>query len=58
MWMTDTPLKSWIHRDIPVVFCHVEGNETFLPFDTDEGNEQSCSNLQEVDHVVCVFLTL
>jgi hypothetical protein len=57
MWMTDLPLRSWINRDIPVVFCHVEGNETFLPFDTDEGNEQSCSNLQEVEHVVSALLS-
>ncbi|XP_052090430.1 helicase with zinc finger domain 2-like [Mytilus californianus] len=55
MWMTDIPLRSWINKDIPVIFCNVAGKEDYLPFDTDEGNEQSCSNQEEVEHVVKIF---
>ncbi|CAC5384457.1 unnamed protein product [Mytilus coruscus] len=54
-WMTDLPLRSWINKNIPVIFCHVEGKEDYLPFDTEEGNEQSCSNQGEVEHVVKIF---
>jgi hypothetical protein len=54
-WLTDHPLSSWVRPGIPVVFCHVEGTEDYLPFNTDEGNQQSCSNKQEVDQVVGVI---
>ncbi|CAG2233752.1 unnamed protein product [Mytilus edulis] len=54
-WRTDSPLKSWLKQNTPVIFCHVEGTEEYLPFNTEEGNEQSCSNKQEVDQVVKVF---
>ncbi|CAG2250000.1 unnamed protein product [Mytilus edulis] len=55
MWMTESPLKSWVNKNIPVIFCNIEGKEDYLPFDTDEGNEQSCSNQEEVEHVVKIF---
>ncbi|CAC5384462.1 Helicase with zinc finger domain 2 [Mytilus coruscus] len=54
-WRTDSPLKSWLKQNTPVIFCHVEGTEEYLPFNTEEGNEQSCSNKQEVHQVVKVF---
>lgn len=54
--MTNIPLRSWINKNIPVIFCNVAGKEDYLPFDTDEGNEQSCSNQEEVEHVVCQLL--
>ncbi|CAC5384453.1 unnamed protein product [Mytilus coruscus] len=53
LWMTEIPLRSWINKSIPVIFCDVVGKEDYLPFDTEEGNEQSCSNQEEVLHVVC-----
>ena len=39
-------------KKIPIVFCHVEGEEEYLAVSTEEGNEQSCSNKKEVDKVV------
>ncbi|CAG2249998.1 unnamed protein product [Mytilus edulis] len=58
MWRTDSPLKSWIKQNIPVIFCHVEGTEEYLPFNTEEENKQSCANKQEVDQVGCMMHTL
>ncbi|XP_061168179.1 helicase with zinc finger domain 2-like [Saccostrea echinata] len=54
-WKTKTPLNIWIDKEKPIIFCHVEGEEEYLTVSTEEGNEQSCSNKQEVDHVVKVF---
>ncbi|VDI54193.1 Hypothetical predicted protein [Mytilus galloprovincialis] len=55
MWRTNSPLKSWIKQNTPVIFCHVEGTEEYIPFNTEEVYEQSCANKQEVDKVVKVF---
>ncbi|XP_061168139.1 helicase with zinc finger domain 2-like [Saccostrea echinata] len=58
-WDIPNPLKIWVNRDkIPIVFCHIEGEEEFLTVSTEEGNEQSCSNKQEVDQVVKVLTYL
>ncbi|XP_062574963.1 helicase with zinc finger domain 2-like [Saccostrea cucullata] len=55
-WDIPNPLKIWVNRDkIPIVFCHIEGEEEFLTVSTEEGNEQSCSNKQEVDQVVKIL---
>ncbi|XP_052090433.1 helicase with zinc finger domain 2-like [Mytilus californianus] len=54
-WMTDIPLRSWINKSIPVIFCDVMGKEDYLPFDTEEGNEQSCCNQEEIEHAVKIF---
>ena len=52
-WDIKTPLGIWMNRKkIPIVFCHVEGEEEYLAVSTEEGNEQSCSNKQEVEKVV------
>ncbi|XP_062574962.1 LOW QUALITY PROTEIN: helicase with zinc finger domain 2-like [Saccostrea cucullata] len=54
-WKSKTPLNIWINKNKPIIFCHVEGEEDYLTVSTEEGNEQSCSNKQEVDHVIKVF---
>ncbi|XP_011437288.3 3'-5' exoribonuclease HELZ2 [Magallana gigas] len=55
-WDISNPLKIWINRDKkPIVFCHVEGEEEYLTVSAEEGNEQSCSNKQEVDKVVKIL---
>ncbi|XP_061168140.1 helicase with zinc finger domain 2-like [Saccostrea echinata] len=55
-WDIPNPLKIWVNRDkIPIVFCHIEGEEEFLTVSTEEGNEQSCSNKREIDKVVEVL---
>ncbi|XP_022318580.2 3'-5' exoribonuclease HELZ2-like [Crassostrea virginica] len=55
-WDIKTPLRIWINRKkIPIVFCHVEGEEEYLAVSTEEGNEQSCSNKKEVDKVVKIL---
>ncbi|XP_056018047.1 helicase with zinc finger domain 2-like isoform X3 [Ostrea edulis] len=51
-WDIPNPLNIWINREkIPIVFCHVEGEEEYLTVSTEEGNEQSCSNKHEVNKV-------
>ncbi|XP_056018045.1 helicase with zinc finger domain 2-like isoform X4 [Ostrea edulis] len=54
-WVTRKSLSIWTNRGKPIVFCHVEGEEEYLTVSTEEGNQQSCSNKQEVDHVIKVF---
>jgi hypothetical protein len=55
-WDIPTALKLWINREkTPLVFCHIEGGEEFLTVSTLEGNEQSCSNKQEVEQVVRIY---
>ncbi|XP_046567930.1 LOW QUALITY PROTEIN: helicase with zinc finger domain 2-like [Haliotis rubra] len=51
-------LSIWPEKTNPKVFCHVEGEETTLTVSTEEGNEQSKSNMKEVEKVVDVFLYL
>ena len=41
-----------------MIFCHVEGEEEYLTVSTEEGNEQSCSNKQEVNQVVCTLQSM
>jgi hypothetical protein len=36
----------------PHIFVHVEGEEKVLTVSTEEGNEQSKSNIAEIDEVV------
>ncbi|CAG2249994.1 unnamed protein product [Mytilus edulis] len=48
-------LSHGLNRIPPVIFCHVEGTEEYLPSTQKKENEQSCSNKQEVDQVVKVF---
>lgn len=55
-------LNFWpCHKDkdyVPLVFCHVAGEERELAVTTEQGNERSKSNLQEKDKVVEVVRKL
>ncbi|KAJ8305756.1 hypothetical protein KUTeg_016301, partial [Tegillarca granosa] len=63
-WLEMNPLTIWkkLSNDenpalnhVPHIFSHVEGEEEVLPVSTEEGNEQSRSNIAEVDQVIKVF---
>nr|XP_022315664.1 helicase with zinc finger domain 2-like isoform X2 [Crassostrea virginica] len=54
-WIVDEPLKIWRNPRIPLLFCHIEGEEEILEVATEEGNQQSRRNRAEVDHVVKVY---
>ncbi|XP_061168137.1 helicase with zinc finger domain 2-like [Saccostrea echinata] len=49
------PLQIWRNPHIPLLFCHIEGEEECLAVSTEEGNQQSRSNKAEVEHVVKVY---
>ncbi|KAK3600373.1 hypothetical protein CHS0354_015990 [Potamilus streckersoni] len=54
------PLKMWpqnkcTHENFTHVFCHIEGQEEVLTVTTEEGNEHSRSNIEEVKQTVKVF---
>ena len=51
-WMTETPLAMWPQAEQPQVFCHVEGEEEYLEVRTEEGNQKSFKNEQEVQQIV------
>ena len=56
----DKPLNIWPQDDYdmyPHVLIHVEGEEKMLTVSTEDGNEQSKSNEQEIDEVVCNLYT-
>lgn len=65
IWQELSPLKFWtrlfmkmndpVRGHIPHIFCHIEGEENVLTVSTEEGNEQSRSNMKEVEQVVRVF---
>ena len=44
------------HNVYPHVFVHIDGQERFLSVSTEEGNEKSRSNLQEVQYVVSIVI--
>ena len=46
------PMSIWPNRNIPVAFCHIQGEEKSLSVATEDGNEQSKSNEAERFHVV------
>ncbi|XP_068761003.1 3'-5' exoribonuclease HELZ2-like isoform X3 [Montipora capricornis] len=54
-----SPITFWPamirqQRDIPIVFCHVEGQEESSPIATSESNEESKWNMKEVQKAVFV----
>ncbi|KAL3868508.1 hypothetical protein ACJMK2_041309 [Sinanodonta woodiana] len=53
-WISN-PLKMWPHKKYTHVFCHIEGEEEVLTVTTEEGNEHSRSNIEEVKQIVKVF---
>ncbi|XP_061168178.1 helicase with zinc finger domain 2-like [Saccostrea echinata] len=57
-WHTEKQLSLWKRSDIPLLFCHVQGEEKCLAVATEEGNQQSRSNMAEVEHVVKVYTFL
>lgn len=54
-WIVDEPLKIWRNPEIPLLFCHVEGEEETQAVASEEGNQQSRRNRAEVDHVVGIL---
>ena len=48
-------LSIW-RRNVPLMFCHVEGAEKALTVTTAEGNEQSRSNDLERDEAVRIYI--
>ncbi|KAL3868673.1 hypothetical protein ACJMK2_041451 [Sinanodonta woodiana] len=48
-------LRLWPDSNVPHVFCHVEGKEEVTTVSTEEGNEKSRSNPNEVKQVVKIF---
>lgn len=53
-------LSIWIneqgmHREERHIFCHVEGNEEASQVSTEDQNEHSFSNIEEVNQVVSIL---
>jgi len=53
-----SPVSFWPalvrrNRNLPIVFCHVEGQEESVAITTSESNEDSKRNMKEVRKVVC-----
>lgn len=51
-WAVKTPLSLWSNPKYPYVFCNTEGEEEYLAYTTEEGNEMSRYNAKEIEHVV------
>ncbi|KAJ8306093.1 hypothetical protein KUTeg_016638 [Tegillarca granosa] len=64
-WEDKSPFNFWKicqgkaadpqRRHIPHLFCHIEGEEESLLVSTEDGNEQSKSNMAEVEHMVKIY---
>ncbi|XP_061163419.1 helicase with zinc finger domain 2-like [Saccostrea echinata] len=54
-WMTRTPLRLWKNPQYPYVFCHTEGEEEYLTYTTEEGNEMARYNSNEIERVAAIF---
>ena len=52
--VTFWPAQVRRQRNLPIVFCHVEGQEESIS--TSESNEESKRNMKEVRKAVCEFL--
>ena len=53
--MEDRPLMAWFDKDKRTIFCHIYGEEEILPVSTEEGNEKSRRNKEEVNQVVSLY---
>lgn len=51
--MTFWPAQVRRQRNLPIVFCHVEGQEESSVISTSESNEESKRNMKEVRKAVC-----
>ena len=45
------------NTNLPIVFCHVEGQEESAAIATSESNEESKRNMKEVRKAVCTYST-
>ena len=54
--MVEPCLKMWLQADVPHVFCHVDGEESFLPVKNEDGNQRSVMNKEEVQHIVSICI--
>ena len=54
-WSKGNVLPIWPEKNLPIVFCHVEGAEKSLSVSTSDGNEQSKSNEAEKEHAVSLI---
>ena len=51
-----SPISFWpAQRKLPIVFCHVEGQEESAAIATSESNEESKRNMKEVLKAVSKF---
>ena len=51
-----SPISFWpAQRKLPIVFCHVEGQEESAAIATSESNEESKRNMKEVRKAVSKF---
>lgn len=55
--MTFWPAQVRRQRNLPIVFCHVEGQEESSVISTSESNEESKRNMKEVRKAVCEHLS-
>lgn len=55
--MTFWPAQVRRQRNLPIVFCHVEGQEESSVITTSESNEESKRNMKEVRKAVCENLS-
>lgn len=53
--MEDRPLNAWFDKDKRTIFSHIYGEEEILPVSTEEGNEKSRRNKEEVKQVVSLY---
>lgn len=51
--MSFWPAQVRRQRNLPIVFCHVEGQEESSVISTPESNEESKRNMKEVRKAVC-----
>ena len=51
--MTFWPAQVRRQRNLPIAFCHVEGQEESSVISTSESNEESKRNMKEVRKAVC-----
>ena len=54
--VTFWPAQVRRQRNLPIVFCHVEGQEESSVISTSESNEESKRNMKEVRKAVCELL--
>lgn len=51
-WMINMFLSLWINFKYLYVFCYIEGEEEYLVYIMEEGNEMFRYNFKEIEYVV------